>query len=150
MDAIDREILSALQADGRLTVTDLAGQVSLSLSSCHRRLRALEQSGTIRGYRAVLDQAAVGLGFEGLVFVIMATAERSTVSEFEAAVAAIPNVLQAHRLFGETDYQLRVVERDLTAFQTLYDERLATLPGVGRLISTIVMKRIVEDRPLPL
>jgi DNA-binding Lrp family transcriptional regulator len=150
MDVLDRKILAELQQDGRLTVTELAGRVGLSLSPCHRRLRALEQSGAISGYHARLDANALGLSFEALVFATMRAGDRDAVDAFEQAVAAIPNVLQAQRLFGEPDYLLRVITRDLPAYQQLYDNRLATLPGVQRLSSTLVMKSVVENRPLPL
>ena len=111
---------------------------------------ALERSGAIAGYHAHLDAAALGLGFEALVFVTMRYEDRETVAEFEQRVADIPNVLQAQRLFGDPDYLLRIVTRDLPAYQQLYDEHLATLPGVQRLSSTLVMKSLVEARPLPL
>lgn len=149
MDDLDRKILAELQDDGRLTVTELAARVGLSLSPCHRRLRELERCGAIRGYRAVLDADVVGLTFEALVFVTMAQEDRGTVAAFEQAVADIPQVLQAQRLFGDPDFLLRVVSADLPAFQQLYDERLATLPGVQRLSSTLVMKHVVHERPLP-
>ncbi|WP_208608212.1 Lrp/AsnC ligand binding domain-containing protein [Amycolatopsis pretoriensis] len=77
-------------------------------------------------------------------------ADRPSIDAFESAVAEVPHVLQAQRLFGDPDYLLRVVARDQTAFQELYDESLATLPGVQRLTSTLVMKFVVTDRPLPL
>ncbi|WP_116246760.1 Lrp/AsnC family transcriptional regulator [Nocardiopsis sp. FIRDI 009] len=150
MDAVDRKILAELQEDGRLTVTDLAARVRLSLSPCHRRLRELERSGAIRGYRAILDAGAVGLTFEALVFVTMRQEDRDTVAAFEGALSDIPEVVRAERLFGDPDYLVRVVSRDLPAFQRLYDDRLATLPGVQRLSSTLVMKHVVEERPLPL
>ncbi|MEX3104138.1 MULTISPECIES: Lrp/AsnC family transcriptional regulator [unclassified Streptomyces] len=149
MYAIDRKILTELQLDGRLTITDLAARVRLSVSPCHRRLRDLERSGAIKGYRAVVEPAAVGLAFEALIFVTMRLEDRDTVAEFEAALAAVPHVVQAQRLFGDPDYLLRVVTADLAAYQRLYDERLATLPGVQRLNSTLVMKHVVDDRPLP-
>ena len=110
MDVIDRKILAELQAEGRLTVTELAQRVALSVAPCHRRLRELERTGAIRGYRAIIDPAAVGLGFEVLVQVTMDREDASTITGFE---------------------------------------KLATLPGVQRLTSTIVMKRIVNDRPYP-
>jgi len=150
MDQVDREILAELQRDGRLTVTELAERVRISVSPCHRRLRALERSGMISGYRAHLDATALGLTFEALVFVTMRTADRDTVAAFEQAVVEIPQVLRAQRLFGDPDYLLRVIARDLPDFQKLYDDRLATLPGVQRLSSTLVMKSVVENRPLPL
>lgn len=150
MDDLDRKILAELQRDGRLTLTELAERVQLSISPCHRRLRALERSGAIAGYHAHLDAAALGLTFEALVFVTMRYGDRETVAEFERRVAEIPNVLQAQRLFGDPDFLLRVVTRDLPAYQQLYDDHLATLPGVQRLSSTLVMKSLVEARPLPL
>ncbi|MFJ2112154.1 MULTISPECIES: Lrp/AsnC family transcriptional regulator [unclassified Streptomyces] len=149
MDELDRKILTEVQQDGRLTVTELAARVSLSVSPCHRRLRDLERTGAIRGYRAVVDPVAVGLGFEALVFVTLRWEDRDTVASFERAVAELPHVVQAQRLFGEPDYLLRVVAADLGGFQRLYDQELTTLPGVQRLTSTIVMKHVVSDRPLP-
>ena len=149
VDAIDRKILAALQQDGRLTVTELAAQVGLSISPCHRRLRELERSGAIRGYRAVVDADALGLSFEALVFITMRQEDRETLIGFEAGVAGIPQVVQAQRLFGDPDYLLRIVTTDLAAYQRLQDEQLSALPGVQRMTSTLVMKRIVQDRPLP-
>jgi DNA-binding Lrp family transcriptional regulator len=150
MDAVDRKILAELQQDGRLTLTELADRVGLSMSPCHRRLRALEKDGVIAGYRAVLNTAAVGLTFEALVFVTMRGADQNTITSFERAVAGLPHVLQAQRLFGEPDYLLRVVAVDLLAFQHLYDTELSTLPGVQKLTSTLVMKSVVGHRALPL
>jgi DNA-binding Lrp family transcriptional regulator len=150
MDAVDRKILAELQLNGRLTLTELAERVRLSLSPCQRRLRRLEGEGTIRGYRAVIDPAAVGLGFEVLVHVTMDREDAATIAKFEEELTNVAAVRSAERLFGDPDYLLRVVTADLPAYQVLRDERLATLPGVHRLSSTIVMKRVVDERPLPL
>lgn len=149
MDAIDRKIIAMLQEDGRATITDVAARVGLSVSPCHRRLRELEHNGTIRGYRAVVDPAALGLTFQALVFVTMRQEDRETLLGFEAAVERVPEVVQAQRLFGDPDYLLRIVTADLTAYQELEDDVLSALPGVQRLNSTLVMKHIVNDRPLP-
>lgn len=149
MDAIDRKILAALQNDGRLTITELAANVGLSLSPCHRRLRQLERDGVITGYRAVINPDAIGLGFQALVFVTMRQEDRDTLLAFEQAVTQIPNILQAQRLFGDPDYLLRVITADLDAYAALEDDVLAALPGVQRLTSTLVMKQLVNNRPLP-
>jgi DNA-binding Lrp family transcriptional regulator len=149
MDPLDRKILALLQGDGRLTVTELAAQVGLSVSPCHRRVRELERSGAIRGYRAIVDSAALGLSFEALVFVTMRREDRETLLAFEEGLSSIPNVVQAERLFGDPDYLLRVVTADLAAYQRLQDEKLTALPGVQRMTSTLVMKRVVPERPLP-
>ncbi len=149
MDRIDWEILAQIQDDGRLTLTDLAGRVSLSVSSCHRRLRELERTGVITGYRASINPAALGLSFEALVFVTMRQEDRATLTAFEDGIAAIGNVISAERLFGDPDYLLRIVVADLAAYHALQDERLGVLPGVQRMTSTLVMKRLVTDRPIP-
>lgn len=150
MDAVDRRILAELQADGRLTVTELAERVQLSVSPCHRRLRALEQTGVISAYRAHLDPLALGLTFSSLVFVTLREGDRAAVAAFEEAVNDVPAITRAQRLFGDPDYLLQVITSDLPEFQRLYDERLSTLPGVQRLTSTLVMKTVVDDRALPI
>lgn len=127
-----------------------AERVGLSLSPCHRRLRALEQSGAISGYRAHVDAEALGLTFEALVFVTMRGGDHATTAAFEDAITGIRNALRVQRLFGDPDYLLQVVAHDIREFQRLYDEQLSALPGVQRLSSTLVMKNVIEDRPLPL
>lgn len=149
MDVMDRRILAKLQLDGRLSVTDLADRVQLSVSRCDRRVRELERTGVILGYRAVVDAAAVGLGFEALLFVTLRHEDRDTLAAFDKAVTAIPQVVQAIRLFGDPDCLIRVVTADLASYQRLYEEVLTRLPGVQNLNSTIVMKQVVEGRPLP-
>lgn len=150
MDKLDRKILAELQADGRLSVTELAEKIGLSLSPCHRRLRALEQSGVIQGYRVQLDPGNLGLNFSAIVFVTLREGDRKAVESFEAAVIEIAQVIEAKRLFGTPDYLLHIVTRDLPAFQKLYDDQLSALPCVLRLTSTLVMKSIVQNRALPL
>ncbi len=149
MDRIDRAILAELQADGRLSVTDLATRIGLSVSPTHRRLRDLEASGAIRGYRAIVDPEVLGLTFEALVFITMKQEDRETLLSFEEALAAVPNVLQAQRLFGDPDYLVRVRTADLAAYADLEDSTLSALPGVQRLNSTLVMKQVVTDRAIP-
>jgi DNA-binding Lrp family transcriptional regulator len=147
LDSIDREIITLMELDGRQSVTALAEAVGVSVPTCHRRLRRLEQSGVIRGYRAVVDPETVGVGFEAIVHVTMSREDAATIGEFEQGIEEIPEIRVAERLFGDPDYLLRVFTVDMAAYQRLRDERLAVLPGVQRLTSTIVMKRIVEERP---
>jgi DNA-binding Lrp family transcriptional regulator len=104
----------------------------------------------LRGYHADVDPAAVGLGFTAIVFVTMHQGDQATIADFETQVAATPKIVAAQRLFGDPDYLLRVVASDLDAYRRLYDERLASLPGVQRLTSTLVMKDLVGARGLPL
>ena len=149
MDDTDCNILAELQRDGRISLTDLAERVGISLSSCQRRVRSLEQEGIISGYRAYIDPARFGLNFSAIVFVTLREGDRQAVSTFEAALKEIPQIIQAQRLFGDPDYMLHVIAQDLPAFQKLYDEKLSGLSGVQRLTSTLVMKTVVKDRALP-
>lgn len=148
MDGIDRAILRELQNDGRMTATALAGQIGLTLAPCHRRLRELETTGVIRGYRAEVDPAKVGLGFEALVFVTLR--DRQNMKAFESEVAGNEQIVDAQRLFGEPDFLLRVMAEDLPAYQRFYDEVLIALPGVEKLTSTIVMKNLKSGGRLPI
>jgi DNA-binding Lrp family transcriptional regulator len=147
VDDIDRMILSVVETDGRITITELAQRVSISTPACHRRLHALEEGGAIRGYRAVIDPHAVGASFEVLIQVTMDREDAATITAFEEALVQVAEVRDAERLFGDPDYLLRVATADIESYQRLRDEALATLPGVRRLTSTIVMKRIVDGRP---
>ena len=149
MDHVDRVILRLLQRDGRMSITELASQVGLAVSSCHRRVRDLEAAGVLTGYTATVSPKAVGLGFEAVVFVHMNSSQPDTLEAFEAAVQDLPNVVSAERLFGQPDYMLRVLAVDIEAYQHLYDSTLGSLPGVQLLTSTLVMKRITAGGPVP-
>lgn len=148
MDAIDRAILRELQRDGRLTNQELADRVGLTPSPCLRRVRQLEADGVIRGYRAVIDPAAVGRGFEVLVSVEVRR-DRRSVEEFEAALLDIPDVIEAYRLFGSPGCLLRIAVADLASYERLWIERLTTLSGVTEVNSQIIMKRVKEPGGLP-
>ena len=150
MDRVDRKILAELQRDGRQSITVLAERVHLSLSACHRRVRALEQDGVILGYRAQLAADTLGLNFSAMVFVTLQKGDHDAVSAFEAALEPILQIVEAQRLFGDPDYLLQVITQDLSAFQRLYDEQLSALPNIQRLTSTLVMKNVIHSRVLPL
>ncbi|GIU56392.1 AsnC family transcriptional regulator [Arthrobacter sp. NicSoilC12] len=138
-----------LKSDGRMTATALAAKVGLTVAPCHRRLRDLEAAGIIRGYRADIDPAAVGLGFEAIVFVTLRQVDRSTMEIFESRVAGNPNIVEAQRLFGSPDYLLKVIAEDLPSYQRFYDSELTSLPGVERLTSTLVMKNLKANAGPP-
>lgn len=139
-----------MQHDGRKTATAVAAEVGLTLAPCHRRLRELERTGVIRGYRTDIDPAALGLNFEAIVFVTLATSDSATLARFEEQAIAEPHIVEAQRLFGDIDYQLKVVATDLAAYQRLYDEVLSSLHGVQKLTSTIVMKNLKSTMGLPI
>ena len=98
----------------------------------------------------MVSPAAVGLTFEAIVFVTISRTDPDTVGAFEEAVVAIPNVVEAERLFGDPDYMLRVLTPDLAAYQELFDGALGGLPGIQRVSSTLVMKRLGAGAAVPL
>jgi DNA-binding Lrp family transcriptional regulator len=149
MDAIDRDILRHLQDDGRMSNLDLARSVGLSPTPTLRRVRELERQGAIRGYRAIVDPAAVDRSFQVLVWVDLVQGTRATIEAFESGLLDIPDVIEAQRLFGEPDYLLRVAVRDADEYERLYTNRLAALPGVRKARSQIGMKTIRAGLTLP-
>jgi Lrp/AsnC family transcriptional regulator, leucine-responsive regulatory protein len=150
MDSIDRAILRHLQIDGRISNHELAQRVGLSPSPCLRRLRNLEAGGVIRGYGAILDRRSIGCAYEPLVWVTLTEITRTSMTEFETAVAAIDEVVEVLRMMGQPDYLLRVACADADAFETLYIDRLASLPFVQTLTSQLAMKVVVRRNELPI
>ncbi|MFD0530651.1 Lrp/AsnC family transcriptional regulator [Kitasatospora arboriphila] len=103
----------------------------------------------IRGYRAMLDGAAVGCGFQPFVTVVMRHEDRATVAEFEQRVAELPEVVEAHRLFGDPDYLLKIAVADVAAYERFITDVLSGLPGIAQVNSLMTMKRVKEDTGLP-
>jgi Lrp/AsnC family transcriptional regulator, leucine-responsive regulatory protein len=151
MDDIDSRILDQLQRYGRIDNNVLASRVALSPSACLRRVRRLESAGTIKGYAAILNEQALGLGLVVLVDVVMNQTTKSSLDEFEQRVCEIPQVVSCFRTLGETDYVLKIVARDLREYDALYLKDLINLPNVMRANSTVVMAVVKEttERPLP-
>src|SRR5690606_1021727 len=120
IDAIDRKLLRALQHDSRRSIQELGEAVGLSASACHRRVKALEQSGAIRNYRAVLDANRLGFTMEFFSAVGLQSQSEPSLDAFETAVVEIPEVLECHLMAGQSDYILRVVCRDHEDFERLH------------------------------
>jgi Lrp/AsnC family leucine-responsive transcriptional regulator len=150
LDAIDRRILAALQADGRLTNNDLAERVGLSPSPCLRRVRALESAGTIKGYAAILDPVQLGLGTSVFVRVWLRGQDDDTVRRFNDSILALPQVMECHMMAGDCDFLLRVVASDLDAYRRFQAEKLARIDGVQSLKTDIPLQRIKLTGSLPL
>jgi Lrp/AsnC family leucine-responsive transcriptional regulator len=150
LDAIDRRILAALQADGRLTNNDLAERVGLSPSPCLRRVRALEAAGTIKGYAAILDPVQLGLGTSVFVRVWLRGQDDDTVQRFNDSILALPQVMECHMMAGDCDFLLRVVASDLDAYRRFQAEKLARIDGVQSLKTDIPLQRIKLTGSLPL
>ncbi len=150
LDKYDRAILGALQQDGRISNVQLAAEVNLSESACLRRVRALEDSGYIDHYVALVNPSRVGLGGSILVHIGLHREEESELAAFEAAVRNIPEVMECYLMTGEFDYLLRVVVADMADFERIHKEALTRLPGVARVNSSVAIRTVQKKTELPL
>jgi Lrp/AsnC family leucine-responsive transcriptional regulator len=151
MDRYDRRILELLQKDGRLTNLELAEQIGLSPSPCLRRVRALEESGIIHGYHALLDAQKLGLTLTALVYISMDRHTPERFANFDASIRTLPEVLECLLITGQdADYQIKVVVRDMQAFQHLLLDQITRIDGVTGVHSSFVLRRVVDKTALPL
>jgi Lrp/AsnC family transcriptional regulator, leucine-responsive regulatory protein len=150
LDRYDYHILQLLQQDGRMSNQDLAEHIGLSTSPCLRRVRALEESGIIRGYRALLDAKALGLSLMALIHISMDQHTPERFDSFELRVSEIPEVLECLLITGQSaDYQLKVVVENMDAYQALLLNRITRISGVTGVHSSFVLRRVVDKTSLP-
>jgi Lrp/AsnC family leucine-responsive transcriptional regulator len=150
LDRIDRKILAALQADGRLSNVELADRVGLSPSPCLRRVRRLEEAGVILGYRATLDRQRLGLGLTAFVSIRIDLHQEERERAIETAIRAMPEVVSCHLVSGESDLLLEVVLPDLAAYEHLLLGRLLKIAGVKDVRTSFAVRRVKAPSPLPL
>ena len=149
LDRYDQQILDVLQLDGRINNQDLADRIRLSPSPCLRRVRALEESGLIAGYRAVLDAKKLGLTLMALIHVSMDVHTPARFANFEAVVKLLPEVLECLLITGQdADYQLKVVVRDMDHYQSLLLTRLSGIEGVTGVHSSFVLRQVLVKTAL--
>ncbi|PZU49014.1 MAG: ArsR family transcriptional regulator [Sphingomonas sp.] len=140
LDQIDRDILSNLQADGRMTNVDLAQKVGLTAPPCLRRVRALEEAGVIKGYHADLSAHALDWPITVFAMVSLKSQAESDLRAFEAHVAGLPQVRECHMLNGEIDFILKLVARDLPSFQAFLTEQLTSAPNVASVKTSLTIR----------
>jgi len=150
MDKYDKSILVALQEDGRMSNVQLAQRVNLSESACLRRVRALEESGMISRYAALVSQNEAGLPGNVFVQIGLHREVESELSAFEDAVRDIPEVMECYLMSGEFDYLLRVVVADMADFERIHKTELTRLPGVARVNSSFGIRTVQRKTQLPL
>ncbi len=150
LDELDWKIIAALQADGRLTGLQLAERVGLSPSPCARRVRLLEAAGVIAGYAAVIDQARVGLPVSVFVSIKLERQREEELDRFARAVAQWPEVLDCYLMTGQRDFLLRVVARDLAAYERFLKDKLTRLDGVSSIESSFALGQVKRSNVLPL
>lgn len=145
-DQINRKILHVLSSEGRISNLELADRVGLSPSACLRRVQDLEKRGAISGYRAVLNPAAMGIGFIAYVTVGLGTHTKAAQEAFERAIAHAPEVRECHNITGAIEYLLRIEAADLAAYKHFHTEVLGTLPQVQALTTYVVMGSPKDER----
>ena len=150
IDRFDRQNLQSLQDDGRISNQDLADRIGLSASPCLRRVRALEEAKIITGYRALLNAKALGYTLMALIYISMDKHTPERFEHFEKEISEISEILECLLVTGQdADYQLKVVVRDMDAFQELLLNRITRIQGVTGVHSSFVLRRVVDKTALP-
>jgi Lrp/AsnC family transcriptional regulator len=150
LDPIDLKLLDLLQTDAALSVAELAEKVGLSTSPCWRRIKRLEESGIIQRRVTILDREKLGLGFEVYCTVKLSLATKDNLEAFERAIDAWPEVVQAATVTGAADYELRIVTRDMRAFDDFLREKILSLGLVSTIESRIVITPVKNTTAVPL
>lgn len=150
LDAIDRKILAILQQDGRTTMQQLADQVGLSLSPCHRRVKLLEARGVISRYAAMVDQKAIGLHVSVFISIKLVRQKEEDLARFAKAISRWDEVLECYLMTGNRDYLLRVVAADLAAYEKFLKTKLTRLDGIASIESSFALSQVKYSIALPL
>ncbi|MBO42473.1 MAG: ArsR family transcriptional regulator [Rhodospirillaceae bacterium] len=150
LDAVDRRILAVLQEHARISNVDLAEQVGISPSPCWRRVKTLEDSGVIAKHVSLVDPAAVGLPVSVFIQVTLERQIETALETFEQTVLARPEVMECYLMTGDSDYLLRVVVADLSAYERFLMDHLTRLNGVASIKSSFALKQVKYGTALPL
>lgn len=149
LDRTDLRILSILEADGRISMSELAEKVSLSQSPCWRRVQLLEQAGYITGYHAQLNRKMLGLGVHGFVNVEVRDPSLAAGNAFEREVAVLPGVISCYNLSGIYDYQIELLAPDLPTFAKLL-RTIRGFPGTTKIVTSFTLNEIKTNGSLPI
>lgn len=150
MDRIDQAILSRIQRDSSLPLSQLSEEVGLSSSACHRRIKLLEEAGVITGYSARLDRGALGLTMELFVTLSLLSQSNDALEAFEKAVQGMPEILACYLLAGRADYIMRIAVRDMDDFERIHRNKLSRLPGVATMTTSFSLRTVKEFRGYPI
>ncbi|XXK31520.1 Lrp/AsnC family transcriptional regulator [Rhodobacteraceae bacterium nBUS_24] len=150
VDQIDRRILNVLQRSGRISNANLADEVNLSASACHRRVQRLEKDGFIKNYVALLDPRKLEVPTTVFVEITLSAQADEVLENFEKAVARIPDVLECHLMAGTADYILKVVAENTEDFARIHRQYLTRLPGVAQMQSSFALRTVFKTTALPL
>lgn len=140
LDKIDKIILNELQKSSQHSISELATRAGLSASSCHRRVKLLEESGVITGYTATLDRTTLGLANEFFVEISLSAQTEEAFEKFEKAILRVPEIVECHLMSGQFDYLLRIVAIDAADYERIHRSRISRLPGVQRIQSSLALR----------
>jgi Lrp/AsnC family leucine-responsive transcriptional regulator len=149
-DAVDRAIVTTLQRDGRIANVELADAIALSPSACLRRVKALEASGIIEGYRAEVSRSRAGLGLTVFIGLKVEGHSKETSSRIEQALLAIPAVVSCHVVSGSDDFLVEAAVPDLASYEQLLLGQILTIPSVVEARSTFAIRTVLSRGPMPL
>ncbi len=149
LDATDRRILMELQRDCRQPIAETADKAGLSPSACHRRMKLMEAAGVIEGYGARLSREALGLTIEFFVEISLQTQSEEALERFEKAAGRVPEILECHLMGGQFDYLLRVAAVDAQDYERIHRTRIARLPGLARIQSSLALRTVKGWRGYP-
>ena len=150
LDTIDKRILGELQRNGRISNVELAAAAGLSPSPCLRRVRELENAGVIDRYAAILDQPAVGYALSVFVQVTLERQVETALETFERVITERPEVMECYLMTGDSDYLLRIVVPDVTAYEAFLKNHLTRVAGVSSIKSSFALNRVKYETALPL
>lgn len=142
LDKTDKIILTELQKNSQQSINELAAKAGLSASSCHRRVKLLEEAGVITRYTATLDRTTLGLANEFFVEVSLSAQTEEAFEKFEKAVQRVPEILECHLMSGQFDYLLRVVASDAADYERIHRSRISRLPGIQRIQSSLALRTV--------
>ncbi|MDR3690196.1 MAG: Lrp/AsnC family transcriptional regulator [Fimbriimonas sp.] len=150
LDEVDVQLLALLQEDGRITNADLSKKVGLSPPSVLQRVRILEKSGLIRGYHALLDAERLGLRITALAMISLSLHQEQPIERFRRSVNEIPEVLECYHVSGEFDFLLKIVVKDIRAYEQLIRERLSKIKGIQQIKTSFVLANTKYTTKIPL
>ena len=150
LDRYERMILRVLQRDAGLSVAAIAEEVGLSQTPCYRRIDRLERNGIIKARVALVDRTKVGLHAHVFAQVKLNAHGRANLDEFTSAIQGLPEVLECYVLMGTVDFMLRIVARDIQAYERFFFDKLSQLPGIQEINSTVALSEIKSTTALPI
>ena len=150
MNQTDLKILKLLQSNAGLSISDIAGEVNLSHSSCWRRIHSLQHKGIIKRNIAILDREKLGLEFVVFVMVNLVSQTGEALGKFERAITNYPEVMECYTMTGQADYMLKIITRDMRHYEKFIRKNLAQLPNVKEFHSHVAVTKIKDSMELPL